>query len=504
MSKTTYALTALPHRSIPNTKVINLRTITNRKPRYKSLAINIQAKNWDQKNQKVKGGQRGEPNADLINEKIHKMLLQAQTQQNTLIGKRENSFIDNAYQIIEATHTTGTRQNRIRAVRKLQQYLQKKNYQDLSFNQFDTALVEAYYRWLLHEGKLKTSTANEYMQILNQVVDKIIMSGRYQFKVHPFMTYQRKRTSNLTEVLSSGELKKLMSYQPKSDKQQQALNIFFFMMHMAGMRISDALTLCFKNYFFDEKDRLMVKYKSQKSGKVVTTKVTIKAALYTTFFLDEYLKDEKLAKLYGLMHSHEKLLEQLATITEERDSIIPFNLGYLWRSYEEEPNVTSHLALLEREAKKEDRKEYLRFEAIRLEQKAENLNHEILKMVGDLLIDIKDAHPNHTIIPLMRGIYNGEEKMSDEVEAVCNAFKVKNNQSLKRIATKLGIKKKMSNHQARHIFAMRLFTKGVNMHHISLALGHSNIATTDKYRMKLIDDKVHDITDEFSSTFEEI
>ena len=67
--------------------------------------------------------------------------------------------------------------------------------------------------------------------------------------------------------------------------------------------------------------------------------------------------------------------------------------------------------------------------------------------------------------------------MSDEVEAIANAHKVKNNHAPKTNNQKMGIKNNMSNHQARHVFAMRLFLKGVNMHHISLALGHSDIST---------------------------
>ncbi|MFD1079724.1 tyrosine-type recombinase/integrase, partial [Longispora fulva] len=169
----------------------------------------------------------------------------------------------------------------------------------------------------------------------------------------------------------------------------------------------------------------------------------------------------------------------------------------------EEPDK-DYMWLLEREAKAERKKEHLRIEIIHCEEKMEEHKRKMMNNIADTIMVIKKEHPGDTILPHMRGLYKGEDRLSPEVEAICNNFKTKNNQALKRIAKKVGIKKKISNHQARHVFAMKLFLKGVNMHYISLALGHSNIATTDKYRQKLIDDRLHDVTDDFSETFKDL
>lgn len=500
-SKTTYALAALPHRSIKDTKVINLRVTTNRKPSYKSLRINIQSKNWDQTSQRVKGGKRGEPNADVINEKIKQILLQAQTKKTIHVGKKENSFVETAYDVIESTHNTGTRKNRERAVKKLQQYLEHKCWHDLPFHKLDNIFIEGYYNWLLNGDSLKTSTANEYMQILSQLVDKLIRSGKHSFRVHPFLNYQRKKTDNLLEVLDEADLRKLMDYTPKSDKQKQALHIFFFMMHLSGIRISDALTLTFKHFFIDGKGRLMVRYKAQKSGKVVTTRVSPEAGLELSHFLKGYGQEEQIFFLHKTMGDYVDMTDKLKDSKREMEGIYPSTLSSIQRYFNEEPDKEKQRYLLDREVRKETRKEYLRCQVVFLEEESQQLKQKLLNIVADMIMLLKNQHPTDTVVPLMRGIYKGEDKMNDDVEAVCNAYKVKNNQALKRIAKKVGVKKKITNHQARHVFAMRLFLKGVNMHHISLALGHSNISTTDKYRQKLVDDTVHDITDEFSETF---
>ena len=503
-SKTTYALAALPHRSIKDTKVINLRVTTNRKPRYKSLKINIKAKNWDQKKQRVKGGQRGEPNADVINEKIQQILLNAQAQESIHIGKKENDFVHIAFEIIRSTHSTGTRNNRERAIKKLQQYLKHKGWNNLPFRKLDNIFIEGYYQWLLNHGNLRASTANEYMQIISQVIDKIVQSGKYSFRVHPFINYQRKKTENLLEVLDETDLKKLMSFSPKTDKQKLALHIFFFMMHLSGIRISDALTLTFGNFYIDGKGRFMVRYKAQKSGKIITTKISVEAALEMSYFLSGYGQEDKIFLLRKTKGEVVEINNQLKVNKQEMDSIYPSTLTSIKTYFDEEPDEKKQQYLLDREVKKEKRKEYLRMQIVFGEEERQRLKQKLLDIVADIILAIKKERPLDTLIPFMRGIYKGEDKMNDEVEALCNSFKVKNNQALKRIGKKAGIKKKITNHQARHVFAMTLFLRGVNMHHISLALGHSNIATTDRYRQKLLDDTVHDITDEFSETIREL
>ncbi|NJY62486.1 tyrosine-type recombinase/integrase [Salinimicrobium sp. CDJ15-81-2] len=504
MSKTTYALAALNHGSIKGVKVINLRFTTNGKPRYKTLKVNVQSKNWDQKTQRVKGGQRGEPNADIINEKIQKILLEARTKGNTNIGEKENSFVSYAKHIIDGTHTTGTKSNRVRAIKKLEKYLNHRGLNDLPFHKLDNIFIEGYYSWLMKEGGLKVSTANEYMQILSQVIDKTIQSGKYQFRVHPFINYQRKRTDNLLVVLDDDDLNKLAYYEPKSKKQKMALKIFWFMMHLSGIRIGDALKLTFNNFYVDDKDRLMVKYHSQKGGKVVTTKVSIDAALEMVSFLKDYSQEKNIANLTRTMEEYLEMKDQIRDHEVEKSHIFPTTLNYLMRYFDDQKDPSIQRRFLEEEVKKENRKDYLHHQINYLNLKLNDISDKLFRIIKKIIMELKRTHPTDTVIPLMRGVHMGEYKMSDEVEEIWNAHKVKNNHALKRIAKKVGIKKKISNHQARHVFAMKLFLKGVNLHHISLALGHADISTTDKYRQKLVDDTVHEVTDDFSESFRDL
>lgn len=55
------------------------------------------------------------------------------------------------------------------------------------------------------------------------------------------------------------------------------------------------------------------------------------------------------------------------------------------------------------------------------------------------------------------------------------------NRSLRRIAKQCGINKRISSHVARHTFATRLITKGVDVYTVSKMLGHKDIRTTQIY-----------------------
>jgi integrase/recombinase XerD len=52
---------------------------------------------------------------------------------------------------------------------------------------------------------------------------------------------------------------------------------------------------------------------------------------------------------------------------------------------------------------------------------------------------------------------------------------------LKRLASKVGIEKRVTPHQLRHLFSHEMLSEGVGLHHIQRSLGHSAIATTSKY-----------------------
>lgn len=492
-TNTTYALAVLPHKSQPHLKVINLRVTTNRKPKYKSLGINIQSKNWNKRTQRVYAG---EPNANFINQQIEKALLEAQVEKTTFEQKSEKTFLYQATKIIEGTHTPSTKTFRYVALQKLENYLEHMGELDITCAQVNNLFIDRYYTWLLTEGRIKTSSANEYMQILSQVINKLHKGGIHNYNIHPFVNYKRKKTSIEIEVLDDSELKLLIDYTPRTKKQKIAHSTFFFMMHLSGIRISDALRLTFSNFFVDKNGHLMVRYTTQKNSRQMHTRVSMEAILYLTNFLVEF-DDTVLSKIKDLYKNY--------LIYKNR-----------YTQYEKEfyqIRIKNSLEILN-EVKKGGKVEGILEEQAELERQRNKLSNQnrhdllqlghieqyIINLGKELLMKLKKNHSNTPVLPHMRGIYYGETKLTKKLTKQMHSAKTSNNSLLNTMGKKLGIEKRISNHQARHIFAMKLFLAGHNIHHISLALGHSSLQVTENYRRKLIDDSTHDITSKFSET----
>lgn len=70
------------------------------------------------------------------------------------------------------------------------------------------------------------------------------------------------------------------------------------------------------------------------------------------------------------------------------------------------------------------------------------------------------------------------------------------NKSLKAIAQKAGIGKRLSSHVARHTWATRALGKGMNIAHVSKLLGHANLRTTQIY-LNIINEELDNAMDIF-------
>lgn len=69
------------------------------------------------------------------------------------------------------------------------------------------------------------------------------------------------------------------------------------------------------------------------------------------------------------------------------------------------------------------------------------------------------------------------------------------NNDLQKAAHIVGVKGRVTSYVARHSYAMKLKTSGVDIGKISEAMGHSSVSTTETY-LKQFDDRVIDATDE--------
>jgi len=119
--------------------------------------------------------------------------------------------------------------------------------------------------------------------------------------------------------------------------------------------------------------------------------------------------------------------------------------------------------------------------------------------IYDILISqiqiLSISYGSDRVYPLLRG-FKGQVL----VEETRNRA-TKNNYFLGTMREELDIKSPLSNHQARHVFAQRLFEAGANFHDISIELGHKSLAVTENYRKQISSEKSKDVVKLFVDSF---
>jgi integrase len=89
-----------------------------------------------------------------------------------------------------------------------------------------------------------------------------------------------------------------------------------------------------------------------------------------------------------------------------------------------------------------------------------------------------DEDPDEHLFPFLRG---ENIKTPEKLRRVKDSRNVSVNKQLKIIAEKVGVKKNVSMHVARHTFASLAQTRGIAVHAISGLLGHEDLKTTVRY-----------------------
>lgn len=481
---------------------LKLRTIQNRKVKDRSIGYQILRKNWIENKQQVS---KKEPKSEIINQKIDEIIKAARNgSPNSLTSKGDKSFLNFAQKVTDSITSHSTRKNKQDALNKFGAYLTSLGVDDVKFQSIDSFFVQNYYTHLLNN--MAIISANTYLVCLKYWWNQAVTINKVPKDPDPFSNLKKQKVTKKYRVVNNEELKKFFQYTPDTHLRKNVYEGFLFMMHSAGLRISDALLMRFENIEQSGKT-FYLNYRMKKSGKPMQTKLTIEAlrhlfhfaGRYDMSFIEHLEKYEtQLAEIEQKRDEHETELSRLHVNTfyrlrEEYDDVEVRELeGYTWDS------------LIVREEKKEARIGYLKFQIEYSRERKREITNELVSNLGEILMELKYDHPKDTIMPYMNDIYSGEHILTEIQEKTLNKYKVHFNDHLRKITEKIDIKTGITPHMARHIFAQRLFLKGVNMHYISMALGHSSLKVTENYREQLVTMDSMDIIDIFSKTLEDV
>jgi integrase len=274
-----------------------LRIIKDRKPKYVSLGIAVEAKFWDDAKQCVI---KKHPNAERMNNYIqHKKTeamdvvldlvtdskyVEVKTLKNAIHGLSPIDFFPFGFKYIKIYESKGQigTYNKFHAVlTKMQKYVDGSNFTltDLTLN-----FLKQYETYCRKEYKNSTNTITSNFKCIRRILNEAILQDKLPYEKNPFLKY--KMTSEKTEIvfLTEEELTILENYSLKpGTMKDHHRNLYLFACNAGGIRISDLLQLKWENY-----DGQHILLNTQKTGSVVSILLPSKAKA----MLEKYKKPD--------------------------------------------------------------------------------------------------------------------------------------------------------------------------------------------------------------------
>lgn len=248
---------------------IMIRTIYNRKIKYPhTFPFRISEKDWNKKSEKVKPSNR---KSKLFNDLIAEVKdsiedfcyseittspgISPNKLNDKLSGRRKHTdFFKAAEKVIKKQSRNNawkTTKNKKGALKKLALFCDN----DLNVDSIDRLLLKDFIDWCLDEEELAPSTVNCYLIIFKTIYDELALDkvisdpDPYLFKKLKLNAdHVKKKPLTIQDIKTLSNLNYSVDGVDNSEVlRANALNIFLFMFHAAGMRISDALLLKWNN-----------------------------------------------------------------------------------------------------------------------------------------------------------------------------------------------------------------------------------------------------------------
>lgn len=476
-----YKLVCQRYDKDPSKGKVKLQTIIKRRASYKTLAT-IEYKNWSDKSQMILSG---EPNADELNVKIKKALLD--TQITVVHSSKLDKVVEYAEKRIKAIYTFNTKKTKGNALKKLKEFRNDyKKFQDINKD-----FTRSFYGYLSEHHV--SGTANEYFTIVKYYINEAVDDKIIEIEGDPFKNITKRVKAHKYEVLSRVELDTFLNYTFTEPIRHLTQHSFKFMMYSAGMRISDFLHLSWSNFKVINSN-MNIRFKMKKTNTIKETKLSLQALESLIPFMEDYKKidlklyqdgKKELLNLYkmisDLQEKHDNLSSDLISVDVIKDeSMEAMNkLKEDWIQHVRNIKLKQEYSVYIDSYKKQ---------LLTLEEYVYNT------LVSQIRI-LSSSYSNDRVYPLLRG-FKGQALLEETRNRA-----TKNNYFLGTMREELDIKSPLSNHQARHVFAQRLFEAGANFHDISIELGHKSLAVTENYRKQISSEKSKDVVKLFVDSF---
>lgn len=522
--------------SVNSVGYIFLQKIENRKKSYKSLGLPpLEKRFWDDKNQRVK--KSTVINYSVYNTVIdntHRDFLNDGGGLKTIMERTDNrSFLDYMEQTLNGVKFKskhGTRKKYITVLKKLKSYLELNHRSNIMFKEMSVGFLDEFQSYMLDTGMTQNSVTN-YLKILHVFVHKSMEDRDLMNTNNPFNNFKfEKKLIRNKETLNEEDIRYLMKVEISDDKLNRVRKLFLFQFFTGGMRVSDLLSLRYRN-FTDGK----LSYRMFKTNHPIQFELSENILdIVSNFVLSEFSYNDSPITSPNLRNVLNERLTQDTIIRKTNDLLNSENIYYIRKSlftppyftYLEEMDfqklwisniseVDSYIqSLSESELLKivSEVNEYIQkkgrigrsmvdgvFEKkIGLIEIFKNNIEDRLKEINQLFyVELKNhLHKmgtsketrNNFIFQKLKendfGTYLDNENfsmVSEELYDRINKTSIVYNRDLKNLQKLLNFKKTLKSHLPRTTFTNIMMKGKVNHRDISNTLGHSSISITDEY-----------------------
>ncbi len=264
------------------------RITQNRKSRFIALGINIEPKYWDEDKCVIKRGEVNykELNAYLLHKRaeIERKTIELSLSSNNVtsgkikeIIKRKSSNIDffefssNKIEELKEKLNYTTHKRYYAYLQVLERYNGSRN---LKFNEIDIDFIKDFEKYQYNVLDNTVNTFIGYFKFIKSMFNRAIKDGVINNDLYVFKNYEIKHQETKIKYLNEEQFKQVLEYKNVSKKYQVYYDMYIFSCYAGGLRISDVLTLKWKDYI--EKEQRVIKI-IRKTGRKHQVKLPLKA-----------------------------------------------------------------------------------------------------------------------------------------------------------------------------------------------------------------------------------
>lgn len=502
---------------------LKLLRIKDRKKNYRSLGLPpLHQKYWDPIKQRVKKNS----NVDYLsyNSSIERELGRV-LEDPSLIQKDPSSKHSFLYYFEKSVNGDrlhldhGTRLKYRSVLNKLKEYLHHIGKTDLPFSDLDLDFIESFQRFL--RNSLTTNTTIHYHKVIRIFIRRSQKDPSIQTRFDPYTNFSfPKKEKVLKETLSLEDIQVIRNTPISNPRLDKVRNLFLFQYYTGGMRVSDLLTLRFKNLVNGRISYKMFKTKQSIDipitsvhvhllHKLLDLKTNVDKPVLSYFDLGNFrrplppIQDTEKRPSPISRRPPKVLLDQIPQSIHIPSSSVrgydPMGLFISSLGYEELTKEISRLGNLIQNGgvirhgkltldlrKEIDPINHTKEVLSRLEKRKEDLDNQFVRSTIEELTKMgsKSRTKNSFVFDLLKNEEFPEEDLSVLSEGQylrINKTSIVYNRNLKKLESTLNLTVTMKSHLPRTSFTNIMMEEGFNTRDISLILGHSSLSITDNY-----------------------